>query len=85
MKFKSTHWWLRLAGWFTKFNWRACRGGDQSQFIIKDLFNEIGGYDETYTIYEDNILISELYERKQFVSFNTGFILQPVGMNITVF
>jgi len=67
MKFKSTHWWLRLAGWFTKFNWRACRGGDQSQFIIKDLFNEIGGYDETYTIYEDNILISELYERKQFV------------------
>ncbi len=67
MKFKSTHWWLRLAGWFTKFSWRACRGGDQSQFIIKELFNEIGGYDETYTIYEDNILISELYARKQFV------------------
>lgn len=67
MKFDSNHWWLQLAGWFTKFSWRACRGGDQSQFITKDLFEEIGGFDETYTIYEDNILINELYERNKFV------------------
>ncbi len=67
MRFDSSHWWLQLAGWLTKFNWRACRGGDQSQFITQKLFNEIGGYDETYVIYEDNILINELYARKQFV------------------
>lgn len=67
MKFNSNHWWLKLAGWLTQFNWRACRGGDQSQFITKDLFNEIGGYDESYIIYEDNILINELFARKQFV------------------
>ncbi len=67
MKFDSKHWWLRLASWFTKFSWRACRGGDQSQFITRELFDEIGGYDETYIIYEDNILINELYERKKFV------------------
>tara|TARA_R110002072_G_scaffold106447_1_gene232429 strand:+ start:82464 stop:83237 length:774 start_codon:yes stop_codon:yes gene_type:complete len=67
MKFDSNHWWLRLASWLTKFNWRACRGGDQSQFITKKLFNEIGGYDESYIIYEDNILINELYARKKFV------------------
>lgn len=67
MKFDSTHWWLQLAGWFTKFNWRACRGGDQSQFITKQLFEEIGGFDESYVIYEDNIFINELYERKKFV------------------
>ena len=60
MKFDSNHWWLRLASWFTKFSWRACRGGDQSQFISRTLFDEIGGYDETYVIYEDNILINEL-------------------------
>lgn len=70
MEFNSTHWWLRLASWLTKFSWRACRGGDQSQFITKALFNEIGGYNETYIIYEDNILINALYARKQFVVIN---------------
>ena len=67
MKFDSNHWWLQLMGWFTKLSWRACRGGDQSQFITKRLFEEIGGFDETYIIYEDNILINELYKRNKFV------------------
>ncbi len=70
LKFDSDHWWLRLASWLTQFNWRACRGGDQSQFIIRGLFEEIGGYDEKYVIYEDNILINELFARKQFVVIN---------------
>ncbi|MBQ0787161.1 MAG: glycosyltransferase family 2 protein [Oceanihabitans sp.] len=70
LQFKSNHWWLRLASWFTKFNWKACRGGDQSQFITKIVFNDIGGYDETYTIYEDYILINALYARKEFVVIN---------------
>ncbi len=67
MKFDSGHWWLKITGWFTRFNWKISRGGDQSQFITKQLFREIGGFDETYTIYEDNILIDELYKRKKFV------------------
>lgn len=70
MQFDSTHWWLRLASWLTQFSWRACRGGDQSQFITRHLFDEIGGYDENYIIYEDNILINQLFERKQFVVIN---------------
>ncbi len=67
MRFDSTHWWLRLAGWLTQFNWKISRGGDQSQFITKSLFEEVGGFDESYIIYEDNILISELYKRNKFV------------------
>ena len=70
MQFDSQHWWLRLASWLTQFRWRACRGGDQSQFITKTLFNEIGGFDEKFIIYEDNILINELYKRKQYVVIN---------------
>ena len=65
--FNSKHWWLQLAGWFTQFSWRACRGGDQSQFITKGLFNEIGGYNEEFIIYEDNDLINKLYAKNQFV------------------
>jgi len=70
MCFDSRHWWLRLAGWLTQFKWRACRGGDQSQFITKELFEDIGGFDERYIIYEDNILINELYKRNEFVVIN---------------
>ncbi|MGS2725305.1 TIGR04283 family arsenosugar biosynthesis glycosyltransferase [Psychroserpens sp. BH13MA-6] len=68
--FDSNHWWLRLAGWLTQFSWRACRGGDQSLFITKALFEDIGGYDENYIIYEDNILINQLYKRQEFVVIN---------------
>jgi len=70
MQFDSNHWWLRLASWLTQFSWRACRGGDQSQFISRKLFDTIGGYDENYIIYEDNILINELYKRHEFVVIN---------------
>lgn len=67
MKFDHSHWWLRLASWLTKFHWRACRGGDQSQFITKELFEELGNFDESFTVYEDNDLINKLYARNQFV------------------
>lgn len=66
MRFDHNHWWLQLAGWLTQFRWRACRGGDQSQFIIKTLFDELHGFDESYEIYEDNDLINKLYARNEF-------------------
>lgn len=67
MKFDNNHWWLKLASWFTQFRWRACRGGDQSQFIAKNLFKSLGGFDERFTVYEDNDLINKLYVLNQFV------------------
>jgi len=74
MQFKHNHWWLQLASWLTQFHWRACRGGDQSQFITNTLFEDIGGFDKNYTIYEDNILINELYKRKQFTVINERLV-----------
>ena len=66
MKFDMDHWWLNLMGWFTKFNHKACRGGDQSLFITKSLFKELGGYNETFVVYEDNEFIGRLYKQNQF-------------------
>ncbi|GGG40456.1 TIGR04283 family arsenosugar biosynthesis glycosyltransferase [Bizionia arctica] len=74
LQFNDKHWWLRLASWLTQFQWRVSRGGDQSQFITKKLFQDIGGFDENYIIYEDNILINELYKRKQFKVINKKLI-----------
>ncbi len=67
MKFDDDHWWLRLAGWLTQFRWRACRGGDQSQFITKSLFESLGKFNESFIIYEDNDLINKLYAIDKFV------------------
>lgn len=66
MKFDTEHPWFRFISWLTIFNHKACRGGDQSQFITRELFYEIGGFDTDYLIYEDNMLIAELYKRKEF-------------------
>ena len=74
MKFDSDHPWLKLAGWLTQLPFLSCRGGDQSLFVTKSLFEEIGGYDENYFIYEDNDLIRKLYERKSFVVINQWLV-----------
>ena len=66
MKFDSSHWWLQLAGWFTQFNWKSCRGGDQSLFVEKEAFENLGGFNEDFIIYEDNDLIYKLYEHYEF-------------------
>ena len=66
MRFKSWNWWLIIIGWFTRFSWRASRGGDQSQYITKKLYEEIGGYNTSIPIYEDYDLIHRLYDIKSF-------------------
>lgn len=67
LKFDKDHWWLKLMGYFTRFNHISCRGGDQSLFIKSQLFKEIGGFNESYKIYEDNEIVKRLYAKKQFV------------------
>ncbi|ARN79469.1 glycosyl transferase family 2 [Nonlabens spongiae] len=66
MKFDSSHLWLKMIGWWTRFNWKASRGGDQSQYITRDLYKEIGGYDTNLPIYEDYDIINKLYEFKKY-------------------
>jgi len=66
MRFDMDHWWLNLMGWFTKFNHKACRGGDQSLFITRNLFIDIKGFNETFVVYEDNEFIGRLYMKNAF-------------------
>jgi rSAM/selenodomain-associated transferase 2 len=63
MKFRSKHPWLLLMGWFTQFSWKISRGGDQSQYITKKLYHQIGGYNTQYPFYEDYDLIARLYKK----------------------
>jgi rSAM/selenodomain-associated transferase 2 len=66
LKFDSGPVILSFFAWFSQFNFPVCRGGDQSLFITKSLFLQVGGYNEDYRIYEDNELTSRLYRLGRF-------------------
>ncbi len=66
MKFDSDSRFLGFFAWLTRINHKLCRGGDQSLFILKDLFKKTGGFNEEYIVYEDNEFIGRLYEMSYF-------------------
>lgn len=66
MKFDSDSRFLGFFAWFTRVNIKLCRGGDQSLFITKNLFEKSGGFNENYIVYEDNEFIGRLYEMGPF-------------------
>ena len=66
MEFDSSHPLLRFFAWCTRINTQICRGGDQSLFITKNLFEKANGFDEAYTIYEDNEFIRRIYKITEF-------------------
>lgn len=66
MRFDSESRFLKFFSWFSRLNYRLCRGGDQSLFITKDLFYKLGGFDESYTVYEDSEFINRIYKQSAF-------------------
>lgn len=65
-KFDSTSKLLKINSWFTRFNGVFAGGGDQTLFISKSLFNELGGYDERFTIMEDFELVKRIRKVTKF-------------------
>ena len=66
MSFDDDHPLMALFGWFTQFPLLICRGGDQSLFIDKTLFNDIGGFDESKLIMEDYDIITRIERLERF-------------------
>lgn len=48
---------LKLNAYFTKFDMMVSRGGDQTLFILKEFFEELGAYREDYPVMEEYDLI----------------------------
>ncbi len=66
MRFDSGNKILKVFGWLTRINHRICRGGDQSLFICKYLFERTQGFNEEFIIYEDTEFVSRLYKTSNF-------------------
>ncbi len=64
MKFASEKKTLAINSWFTRLPFLWCRGGDQTLFIKKDLFDTLGGYKNEYLIMEEYDLIQRIRRAK---------------------
>lgn len=65
-RFLSKNPFLKINAYFTRFDGEAMHGGDQTLFIYKDLFDELGGYREEYVIMEDFELIRRARKKALF-------------------
>ncbi len=66
LSFDWEHWFLRLHGWFTRFNWDGFHYGDQSLFVRRDIFHDLDGFDESLDIMEDFDLVRRLKRQVPF-------------------
>lgn len=57
---------LKINSFFTRFNFLWCRGGDQTLFLKKADFLELGGFDEQYVIMEDYAFIKKAQSKFKF-------------------
>jgi rSAM/selenodomain-associated transferase 2 len=57
---------LKLNAYCTRFRGLMCRGGDQTLFVIKQVFDELNGFNEYYTVMEDFDFIIRLREKFSF-------------------
>ena len=66
LQFDQDSWFLRFFAWWTRFNFILCRGGDQSLFLPREWFKELGGFNEAYNVFEDNEFIQRIYKKFPF-------------------
>ncbi|WP_133271493.1 TIGR04283 family arsenosugar biosynthesis glycosyltransferase [Hymenobacter radiodurans] len=60
LAFDHSHWFLRLSGWFTRFDIDAVRFGDQSLFVRRAVFEQAGGYRADMIMLEDQEIVRRL-------------------------
>ncbi|UOQ68907.1 TIGR04283 family arsenosugar biosynthesis glycosyltransferase [Hymenobacter volaticus] len=66
-RFDSKHPLLRLNSFGTRFRGIMSRGGDQTLFITRDLFQRLQGFDEYYVIMEDFDIIQRIRRQARFL------------------
>jgi len=66
LRFDDPHPLLAGYSWFTRFRSTLLRFGDQSLFVKNELFREIGGFDESLTVMEDQELVRQIRRNGSF-------------------
>ncbi|MGM0531144.1 MAG: TIGR04283 family arsenosugar biosynthesis glycosyltransferase [Bacteroidota bacterium] len=66
MKWDMDHWLLNFFAWFTRFNFQWCRGGDQSLYVEREIFEKVNGFNENYRFLEDYEIIPRIKRHTSF-------------------
>lgn len=66
LRFDHDHWFLKANCWFTRFDVDAVRFGDQSLFVTKKLFTQLGGFCEKHMVLEDQDLVKRIKRHTRF-------------------
>ncbi|HEX9509483.1 MAG TPA: TIGR04283 family arsenosugar biosynthesis glycosyltransferase [Puia sp.] len=66
LKFDHNHWFLQANAWFTRFNINAVRFGDQSLFVKRKLFQDIGCFRDDLIIMEDQEIVYRICKKGRF-------------------
>jgi rSAM/selenodomain-associated transferase 2 len=64
-KFDSDRFMLKINSYFTRFDSLMVRGGDQTLFITRSLFESCGGFDERYVIMEEYDFLRRLWTKNK--------------------
>lgn len=65
-KFDSNKFMLKVNAFFTRFNYLFFRGGDQSIFVSKELFEQVGNFKENMLIMEDYDFLERIWKHGKF-------------------
>lgn len=68
-KFNSAKWYLKINAWFTRFDWFVCLGGDQTLFITRDLYQQMGGFNTDMLIMEEFEFVKRARKNVQYKIF----------------
>ena len=60
LAFDMPHWFLQAHAWFTRFDMKVARFGDQSLFVQRTIFEQAGGYREDLLLMEDQEITGRL-------------------------
>lgn len=66
MKFDNKHPFMKFWSWMTQFTGSYFRGGDQSLFVTRNLFETVSGYNEKMRIMEDYDIVFKLRSKTRF-------------------
>jgi rSAM/selenodomain-associated transferase 2 len=72
-KIDSPKYLLKINSFFTRFPFLWCRGGDQTLFITKKVFQDIGTYDESFVIMEEYDFL-----RRALINYKFGIVKKSV-------
>jgi rSAM/selenodomain-associated transferase 2 len=74
-RFDSRKFILKINAFFTRYDWFICGGGDQTFFITRNLFNPIGGYNDSMLIMEDYEIVSRAKQAGKYKIFSKAALI----------